>query len=122
MLYSKHIYAGAEITAIMAFLRFQATPQFKRAAYTAGGLILADLVLLAYIVRNDEVKPLPLSDPIFSNQLYKKFNPENNTPMRDEVVKRIPLRNVKPEVLERKEHIAAKFVGGVFGRGGELNC
>lgn len=102
----------------MAFLKFPSNPQFRRAAFTASSLILADLGLLAYIVRNDEVKyTLSPTDPIFSSAIYKKLNPEGNTPMNDEVIKRIPLKYVKPEVLEKKDQLASKFVGGVFGRG-----
>lgn len=85
---------------------------------TAG--IVIDYALLAYIVRNDEVKfDVPASDPIFKSAAYTKFNPNKNAATQDEVIKRIPLRALKPEFLENRSSIVERFTGGVFGGTGK---
>lgn len=87
----------------------------KLAKITTAALV-ADFGLLAYIVRNDEIKfDVPASDPIFKSAAYTKFNPNKNAATQDEVIKHIPLKALKPEFLENKSSIVERFTGGVFG-------
>ncbi len=99
--------------------------KYTRLTSIAVGGLLVDYGLLAYIVRNDEIVDVSAHDPIFKSAAYQKFNPNRNVATQDEVIKRIPLSALKPEVLEQKERIADKFAGGVFGGTGmyfPLDC
>lgn len=94
--------------------------RFAQLAKIATAGIVIDYALLAYIVRNDEVKfDVPASDPIFKSAAYTKFNPNKNAATQDEVIKRIPLRALKPEFLENRSSIVERFTGGVFGGTGK---
>lgn len=94
--------------------------RFASLAKIATAGLVIDYALLAYIVRNDEIKwDVPKSDPIFSSAAYTKFNPNKNAATQDEVIKRIPLQALKQEFRDDKSKIVERFTGGVFGGTGE---
>ncbi|KAJ6482916.1 hypothetical protein C8R47DRAFT_577327 [Mycena vitilis] len=55
------------------------------------------------------------SDPIFTSALFKKFNPNQNVPvLTDLCVRRVPLSQIRPELLENEGKLVEAFCAGVW--------
>ena len=71
-----------------------------------------------------DMEDLPTSDPLFSSSYYHKFNPNGNASMRDVCVRRIPLFQIRPDLLADDKKGGGKlvetFAGGIFGGTGML--
>ncbi|KAI9839282.1 MAG: hypothetical protein M1819_003277 [Sarea resinae] len=55
------------------------------------------------------------ADSLFSSSQYKRFNPEDNKTMHDMCVRRVPLKNLKPELVEEKGRLVEAFCQGIYG-------
>lgn len=68
----------------------------------------------------------PTSDPIFATKWYKKFNAHANPTIHDEVVRRIPLFKLRPELVKDAKAGGSKLVEafsqGVWGTFGMFCC
>lgn len=47
--------------------------------------------------------------------MFARYNPERNPTLSDLCVKRIPLSQIKPELLEKEGKLVEKFCAGVWG-------
>ncbi|PYI00531.1 hypothetical protein BO78DRAFT_355480 [Aspergillus sclerotiicarbonarius CBS 121057] len=65
-------------------------------------------------VRHNEFVPMPTTDPLFQNPLYQKLNPSNNPPSYDLCVRRVPLKDIKPALLEKPGRLTEAFCAGVW--------
>jgi hypothetical protein len=87
----------------------------KRAAKIIAAGAVLDIGLLLYVVRACEVHPVIPSDPIFRSPSYRLLNPHHNPATQDEVVRRMPLAQVRDELLTPDGHLVEAFCGSVFG-------
>lgn len=68
-----------------------------------------------YGVRNSKFVPFSVSDAIFNSAAYNKFNPEKNPSTKDLCVRKVPLNQVKPQLLEKEGRLVEAFCAGVWG-------
>lgn len=91
----------------MGFLR--STFKFTTITATAG--------LGAFFVatRNSSFVELdPAKDPIFASKAFRKLNPEGNPTTHDLCVRRVPLTDINPVLLEKKGRLVEAFCAGVW--------
>ena len=67
-----------------------------------------------WATRNDILVPLTPSDQIFHSSAYKKFNPSNNPTTDDLYIRKVPLSQLNPSLLEKKGKLAEAFCAGVW--------
>ncbi|GAM39351.1 hypothetical protein TCE0_034f10831 [Talaromyces pinophilus] len=65
--------------------------------------------------RNSHVEPLPRTDYLFTSPSYKRLNPNENAVLSDDCIRRVPLSQIDPKLLEKKGKLAEKFCAGVWG-------
>lgn len=65
--------------------------------------------------RNSSVEPLSVTDYLFTSPWYKKLNPNQNAVLRDVCVRKVPLSQIDPRLLERKGKLVEAFCAGVWG-------
>jgi hypothetical protein len=83
---------------------------------TAGVLTGLGTGALGYLGASTTIiSPIPADDPIWASNNYSKYNPHRNPPTQDICVKRIPLRKIKPELLEKEGDLALELCRGVWG-------
>ncbi|KIV92846.1 hypothetical protein PV10_04110 [Exophiala mesophila] len=58
----------------------------------------------------------PVTDPVFATKWYKKLNANGNPTLHDEVVRRLPLWTLRPELVEDAKNGGSKLVEG-FSQG-----
>ncbi len=68
-----------------------------------------------YVTRNSPVVPLPEDDPLLTSRYYFKYNPSHNQPTQDYCYKKVPLSQIKPQLLEDNGKLVEKFCAGVWG-------
>ncbi|PYH40348.1 uncharacterized protein BP01DRAFT_361362 [Aspergillus saccharolyticus JOP 1030-1] len=87
---------------------------FRRALKltTIGGT--ASLGAFFFATRNSVFVPLPLSDPIFHTPGYQSLNPHNNPTSHDLCIRRVPLSEINPSLLEKKGKLTEAFCAGVY--------
>ncbi|KAF7373344.1 14-alpha sterol demethylase Cyp51B protein [Mycena sanguinolenta] len=69
-----------------------------------------------FVTRKSRFVPFEFtSDPIFSSGHFKKFNPNGNAPaLHDLCVRKVPLSQIKPELLKEEGKLAEAFCAGVW--------
>ncbi|OAA67807.1 hypothetical protein SPI_00002 [Niveomyces insectorum RCEF 264] len=78
------------------------------------GLLGTSSVAAYLAARNPVVSPLSSSDSIWTSSLYKKYNPSKNPAIQDVCIKRLPLRKIRPELLQKDGDLALEFCRGVW--------
>ncbi|KAL4754418.1 hypothetical protein BDW72DRAFT_166821 [Aspergillus terricola var. indicus] len=86
------------------------TRTLKLGTYTG----LASLGAFFAYTRNDRFVDMPPTDPIFSHPLYAKFNPSKNPTTHDLCIRRVPLSEINPSLLEKKGKLVEAFCAGVW--------
>ncbi|KAJ7737907.1 hypothetical protein DFH07DRAFT_927443 [Mycena maculata] len=71
-----------------------------------------------FLVRTRKSRFVPFSlatDPIFTSDHFKKFNPNENVPgLHDLCVRRVPLSQIRSELLKEDGKLAEAFCAGVW--------
>lgn len=80
---------------------------------TVGGA--ASLATFFWATREDRFVNLPLSDHIFHSTYHRKFNPLQNPTFHDLCVRKVPLSEIHPSLLEDKGKLVERFCAGVWG-------
>jgi hypothetical protein len=65
--------------------------------------------------RNSAVQPLSTSDYLFTSPTYRKLNPNQNAVLPDVCVRKVPLSQIDPKLLEQKGKLVEAFCAGVWG-------
>ncbi|KAL4757629.1 uncharacterized protein BDW70DRAFT_143059 [Aspergillus foveolatus] len=86
------------------------TRTLKFGTYTG----LASLGAFFAYTRNDRFVDMPPTDPIFNHSLYAKFNPSKNPTTHDLCIRRVPLSEINPSLLEKKGKLVEAFCAGVW--------
>ena len=89
---------------------------FRTAMAVAGWGSLGSVVSYTIWTRKSKVVPLPNGDYILGTTLFARFNPYNNPVTQDVCLRRVPLAQIKPELLERagEGKLVEKFCAGVW--------
>ena len=75
----------------------------------------------AYLAaRNPVISPLAATDPIWTSSIYKRYNPSKNPATQDICIKRVPLDNIRPELLQKEGALALEFCRGVWSGWGKF--
>ena len=69
----------------------------------------------AFWTRNSKFIPLSAHDPIFSSATYLRNNPNRNPATQDLCVRKVPLSEIKPRLLEKEGRLTEAFCAGVWG-------
>lgn len=70
------------------------------------------------VTRKSTVEELPRTDALFQSPFYRRFNPESNEVVRDNCIRRVPINQIDPSLLEKKGKLVEAFAGGVWGGAG----
>ncbi|EED19852.1 conserved hypothetical protein [Talaromyces stipitatus ATCC 10500] len=65
--------------------------------------------------RNSQVEPLPPTDYLFSSLSFKRLNPNQNAALSDVCIRKVPLSQIDPKLLEKKGKLVEAFCAGVWG-------
>ena len=87
----------------------------KLGFYTATGGLGAGA---AYVASSTTLVDLARDDPFFRSKAYTRYNPRDNPALQDVVIKRLPLRSVRPELRDDESALALEFCRGVWSRWG----
>lgn len=92
----------------MGVLRQTFSVAFNMAAYSTLGAA-------GYLAATTKVQtPLAPTDPVWTSKFYKKLNAFDNDTTQDLVYKRVPLKDVKPELLDKEGALALELCRGVW--------
>ncbi|KAL2813477.1 hypothetical protein BDW59DRAFT_31095 [Aspergillus cavernicola] len=86
------------------------TRTLKLTTYTG----LASVGAFFVYTRNDRFEPMTATDAIFNHPLYHKFNPDKNPTTYDLCIRRVPLSQINPTLLEKKGKLVEAFCAGVW--------
>ncbi|KAJ7088539.1 hypothetical protein C8R43DRAFT_1082338 [Mycena crocata] len=69
-----------------------------------------------FLTRKSQFVPVTLTtDAIFTSKHFKKFNPNQNVPgLHDLCVRRVPLTEIRPELLLMKGALVEEFCAGIW--------
>jgi hypothetical protein len=84
---------------------------------TYGGLATAGAFF--YTTRNDVFVPMQPTDPIFQSAAYRKLNPSQNPTTHDLCIRKVPLSDINPALLEKKGKLTEAFCAGVWSGQGK---
>ncbi|KAI2630853.1 hypothetical protein GGR54DRAFT_173589 [Hypoxylon sp. NC1633] len=73
---------------------------------------------MAYLAAGTTLIDLTKNDPMFKTKTYAKYNPKGNPALQDVVIKRVPLRKIRPELRDDEEALTLEFCRGVWSRWG----
>lgn len=76
---------------------------------------------MAYLAATTSFLDLTKNDPMFKTKTYAKYNPKGNPALQDVVIKRIPLRKIRPELRDNEEALTLEFCRGIWSRWGAIN-
>lgn len=91
---------------------------FFRKAFIGG---TATIGTFLWITRKDEFVPMTPTDEIYESKNFKKFNPSNNPTTHDLYVRKVPLSQLNPSLLEKKGKLVEAFCVGIWSRWGKLH-
>lgn len=73
---------------------------------------------MAYLAATTSRIDLSKNDPTFKTKTYAKYNPKGNPALQDVVIKRMPLRKIRPELRDNEEALTLEFCRGIWSRWG----
>ncbi|KAJ5145772.1 uncharacterized protein N7515_000336 [Penicillium bovifimosum] len=78
----------------------------------ASGLVAA--ISFSYATRHVEAVPLLPSDPIIQSKFHKQFNTNNNPTVHDLFIRKVPVSDINPSLLNRPGALIERFSRGVW--------
>ncbi|RYP71015.1 hypothetical protein DL771_005110 [Monosporascus sp. 5C6A] len=66
----------------------------------------------AYLAASTTLVDLTKDDPLFKSPTYARYNPKGNPALQDVVIKRVPLRKIKPALRDDEEALTLEFCRG----------
>ena len=102
---------------------FFESPLYVKALGVSGIGAFASITGFFVYTKHCDVQNLPVTDPLFSSAFYKQYNPRANPSMRDVCVRRIPLHQIRPDLLADDKkgggRLVEAFCGGIYGGKGK---
>lgn len=88
---------------------------FKTAVYGAATTVAT----FAVLTRKSEFPPVTAAaEELFKSELYKRLNPDGNTPLYDVCVRRVRLDKIRPELRNEPEALVTAFCAGIWSGNG----
>ncbi|KAH8593929.1 hypothetical protein B0O99DRAFT_688356 [Bisporella sp. PMI_857] len=82
---------------------------------TIGAIGVGGVAGWTVITRNSKFVPIDEADPIYTHPYVKEQNPYNNAFTHDYCVRRVPIKDIKPQLLEDDGKLVEAFAGAVWG-------
>ncbi|QIW96902.1 hypothetical protein AMS68_002420 [Peltaster fructicola] len=86
----------------------------RRAVGLAGYGSLAGVVALVGLTYQCKIRPVDSNDYIYNHTQYARLNPNNSPATHDVCLRKVPLRDIKPELLEKEGKLVEAFCAGVW--------
>jgi len=71
-----------------------------------------------YATRQIEAVQLSPSDSIFRSKYHRDYNPNNNPTVHDLHIRRVPISEIDPSLLQNQECLIERYTGGVWAGAG----
>jgi len=68
-----------------------------------------------WTTRQSKVFQLPRTDYLYNTTWYARYNAENNPTLSDVCVRRVPLDQIQPDLLEKPGKLVERYCAGVWG-------
>ncbi len=98
---------------------FFGTPLYVKVLGVSGIGAVTSIAGFFVWTKHCDMQDLPATDPLFSSAAYKHFNPRTNPSMSDVCVRRLPLHQIRPDLLDDDRRGGGKlvetFCGGIYG-------
>ncbi|KAE8133821.1 hypothetical protein BDV38DRAFT_286442 [Aspergillus pseudotamarii] len=97
-------------------------PKFKLVKWAAGTAITggSSLALLVYYITSDiQYVPVSANDPIFRSKHFQEYNPNGNPTVHDLHIARVPLKQIRPQLLEDPNKLLERYCGGIWAGAGK---
>ncbi len=94
------------------------TTALRLSVWSATGSVASLGAGAAYLAASTTLVDLAKDDPLFKSKTWAKYNPSNNPALQDVVIKRVPLRKIRPELRDDEEALTLEFCRGVWSRWG----
>ncbi|KAK0870844.1 hypothetical protein LTR87_013160 [Friedmanniomyces endolithicus] len=90
---------------------------FRTTFAIAGYGSLATAASWLLMTRQCTMRDIPRSDYLFNHTLYARYNPNNAPVTQDICVRQVPLKKIRPELLEGREdgRLVDAFCQGIWG-------
>ena len=75
----------------------------------------AGITSFFWATRQSKVFQLPRTDYLFNTTWYARYNAENNPVLSDVCVRRVPLDQIQPDLLEKPGKLVERYCAGVWG-------
>lgn len=85
----------------------------KTVGVVGWGSLAGALTLVGFTYKN-RILPVDKDDYIFNHTQYARLNPNNSPLTHDICLRKVPLRSIKPELLEKEGKLAEAFCAGVW--------
>ncbi|KAI9926203.1 hypothetical protein ASPWEDRAFT_623875 [Aspergillus wentii DTO 134E9] len=71
-----------------------------------------------YTTSDIKSTPVSATDPIFNSNFYKRYNPNDNPPIHDLHVIRLPLNQIDSTLLQDPNKLLERYCGGIWAGAG----
>ncbi|KAK1230164.1 hypothetical protein PQX77_006758 [Marasmius sp. AFHP31] len=72
-----------------------------------------------FLTRKNEFVPMgPSNSPLFHSRHVKSWNPNDNATTHDDCMRKVPLDQIRPELLQKEGELVRAFVAGVWSGAG----
>ncbi|KAL0069351.1 Lanosterol 14-alpha-demethylase [Marasmius tenuissimus] len=94
-------------------------PLLTKIAKTASLGGVTGLGTFLFLTRKNEFVPMdPSNSPLFHSRHYKSWNPNDNATTHDDCMRKVPLDQIRPELLQKEGELVRAFVAGVWSSTG----
>ncbi|KAI1169774.1 hypothetical protein F4777DRAFT_584572 [Nemania sp. FL0916] len=73
---------------------------------------------MAYLAGGTSLVPLTKDDPMCKTRTWSRYNPRENAALKDDVIKAVPLSQIRPELRDNEAALTLEFCRGVWSRWG----
>ncbi|EME88020.1 uncharacterized protein MYCFIDRAFT_127278 [Pseudocercospora fijiensis CIRAD86] len=87
---------------------------FKAAFAATGWTTLGATAGYVFWTRKTNIVDVPPTDYLFNSTFYARYNPNNAPVTQDLAVRKVPLTQIKPELLEKEGKLVEAFCAGVW--------
>ncbi|RYP70353.1 hypothetical protein DL769_004979 [Monosporascus sp. CRB-8-3] len=94
------------------------TTALRVGAWGVTGGVASVGVGAAYLAASTTLVDLTKDDPLLKSPTYARYNPKGNPALQDTIIKRVPLRKIKPALRDDEEALTLEFCQGVWSRWG----
>lgn len=90
----------------------------RKAIGVTGWTALGTAIGFTVYTRKSKIYDLEPTDYLLGNTILARFNPYNNPMMKDICVRKVPIEQIRPELLEKEGKLVEAFCAGVWSGAG----